>query len=78
MIAIPESALIEEEGNFAVYVQVGGESFQKRAITTGIRNRGWVEVTSGLEQGEHIVTTNAYQVKLASLSSEAPAEGHAH
>ncbi|MAO65098.1 MAG: hypothetical protein CL666_08870 [Balneola sp.] len=78
VIAIPESALIEEEGNFAVYVQVGGESFQKRAITTGIRNRGWVEVTSGLEQGEHIVTTNAYQVKLASLSSEAPAEGHAH
>jgi len=78
VIAIPESALIEEEGSFVVYVHVAGESFEKRAITTGIKNRGWVEVTSGLEEGEHIVTTNAYQVKLASLSSEAPAHGHSH
>lgn len=78
VIAIPESALIEEEGNFVVYVHVAGESFEKRAITTGIKNRGWVEVTSGLDEGEHIVTTNAYQVKLASLSSEAPAHGHSH
>ncbi|MFP8489940.1 efflux RND transporter periplasmic adaptor subunit [Gracilimonas sp. Q87] len=78
VIAILESALIEEEGNFVVYVHVAGESFEKRAITTGIRNRGWVEVTSGLEEDEYVVTTNAYQVKLASLSSEAPAHGHSH
>lgn len=78
VIAIPKSALIEEEGNFVVYVHVAGESFEKRAVTTGIRNRGWVEVTSGLNEGERVVTTNAYQVKLASLSSEAPAHGHAH
>jgi len=78
VLAIPESALIEEEGNFVVYVQTGGESFEKRRITTGIRNRGLVEVTSGLNEGEHIVTKNAYQVKLASLSSEAPAHGHSH
>ncbi|MCP9293018.1 efflux RND transporter periplasmic adaptor subunit [Gracilimonas sediminicola] len=78
VVAIPESALIEEEGNFVVYVHVAGESFEKRAITTGIRNRGWVEVTSSLEEGEHVVTTNAYQVKLASLSSEAPSHGHSH
>lgn len=78
VISIPVTALIEEEGSFVVYVHVAGESFEKRAITTGIRNRGWVEVTSGLEEGEHIVTTNAYQVKLASLSSEAPAHGHSH
>ncbi|CAN5399050.1 hypothetical protein BH23BAC3_BH23BAC3_18460 [soil metagenome] len=78
VLAIPESALIEEEGNFVVYVHVTGESFEKRAITTGIRNRGWVEVSSGLIDGEHVVTKNAYQVKLASLSSEAPSHGHAH
>jgi len=78
VIAIPETSLIEEEGNYVVYVHVAGESFEKRAITTGIRNRGWVEVTSGLDEGEQIVTTNAYQVKLASLSSEAPSHGHSH
>ncbi|MFU8861748.1 MAG: efflux RND transporter periplasmic adaptor subunit [Cyclonatronaceae bacterium] len=78
VIAVPRSALIEEEGFFSVYVQVGGESFEKRRITTGIRNRDMVEVLSGLNEGERLVTINPYQVKLASLSSEAPAHGHAH
>ena len=77
-LAIPESSLIEEEGNFVVFVHMSGESFEKRTITIGIRNRGWVEVTSGLSEGEHVVTQNAYQVKLASLSTEAPAHGHSH
>lgn len=77
-LAISESSLIEEEGNHVVFVHVSGESFEKRTVTTGIRNRGWVEVTSGLSEGEHVVTQNAYQVKLASLSTEAPAHGHSH
>lgn len=77
-LAIPQSALIEEEGNYNVYVQVSGESFRKQRVTTGIEHRGWVEITSGLQGGEHVVTKNAYQVKLASLSSEAPSHGHTH
>ncbi|WP_171032757.1 efflux RND transporter periplasmic adaptor subunit [Fodinibius saliphilus] len=78
VMAIPQSALIEEEGNYNVYVHVAGESFRKQRVTTGIEHRGWVEITSGLQGGEHVVTENAYQVKLASLSSEAPSHGHTH
>jgi len=78
VMAIPQSALIEEEGNYNVYVHVAGESFRKQRVTTGIQHRGWVEITSGLQGGEHVVTENAYQVKLASLSSEAPSHGHSH
>lgn len=78
VLAIPQSALLEEEGNYNVYVHVSGESFRKQRVTTGIEHRGWVEVTSGLQGGEHVVTENAYQVKLASLSSEAPSHGHSH
>ncbi|WP_445664698.1 efflux RND transporter periplasmic adaptor subunit [Fodinibius sp. AD559] len=78
VLTIPQSALIEEEGNYNVYVHVSGESFRKQRVTTGIEHRGWVEITSGLDGGEHVVTENAYQVKLASLSSEAPAHGHTH
>jgi RND family efflux transporter MFP subunit len=77
-VAVPESSLIEEEGSFFVFVHVAGESFEKRRVTTGIRDRGMIEITSGLNIGEHVVTVNPYQVKLASLSSEAPAHGHAH
>ena len=78
VLAIPQSALIEEEGNYNVYVHVSGESFRKQRVTTGIEHHGWVEITSGLQGGEHVVTKNAYQVKLASLSSEAPSHGHTH
>lgn len=78
VLAIPQSALIEEEGNYNVYVHVSGESFRKQRVTTGIEHRGWVEITSGLQGGEHVVTENAYQVKLASLSSETPSHGHSH
>lgn len=78
VLAIPKSALIEKEGTYNVYVHVSGESFRKQRVTTGIEDRGWVEITSGLQGGEHVVTQNAYQVKLASLSSEAPTHGHTH
>jgi membrane fusion protein, heavy metal efflux system len=78
VLAVPESALIEEEGTYSVFVHRSGESFEKREVVTDIRNRGHVEIVSGLEEGERIVTVNAYRVKMASLSSEAPAHGHSH
>ncbi|WP_372639138.1 efflux RND transporter periplasmic adaptor subunit, partial [Fodinibius sp.] len=78
VLVVPKSALLEEEGTYNVYVHVSGESFEKRQVTTGIEDGGWVAITSGLRAGEHVVTRNAYQVKLASLSSEAPAHGHTH
>ncbi|MDX1585363.1 MAG: efflux RND transporter periplasmic adaptor subunit, partial [Balneolaceae bacterium] len=53
VLAVPRSALIEEEGNYNVYVHVSGESFRKQRVTTGIEDRGWVEITSGLQGGEH-------------------------
>ncbi|HCT52647.1 MAG TPA: hypothetical protein DF712_09325 [Balneola sp.] len=77
-IGIPVSSLIEEEGSFFVFVHVAGESFEKRRVVTGIKDGNMIEVKSGLNEGEHIVTVNPYQVKLASLSSEAPSHGHAH
>lgn len=78
VLAVPESALIEEEGTYAVFVHVSGESFRKQQVDIGIRDRGWVEITAGLQPSEHVVTRNAYQIKLASLSSEAPSHGHSH
>lgn len=77
-IVIPESALIEEEGRYSVYVQVEGEAFVKRDVTLGERNGRLVEIRSGIAEGERVVTLGAYQVRLASLSSQVPAHGHEH
>ena len=77
-LLVPESALLEEYGNFSVIVQLAGESFERRTIKTGRRNGSMVEVTEGLNEGEVVVSTGAYQVKMASMSGQAPAHGHAH
>jgi RND family efflux transporter MFP subunit len=78
VIAIPETALIEEEGKYVVYVHVEGEAFAPREVEIGENDGGWVEIRSGLKTGERVVTVGAYQVRLASLSTQLPAHGHEH
>jgi cobalt-zinc-cadmium efflux system membrane fusion protein len=77
-LAIPDSALIEEGGWFIAFVQVAGETFQKRELRLGIRDGEWIQVLSGLSEGERVVTRGAYAVRLASASGVIPAHGHAH
>ena len=77
-IMIPVNALLEDYGSFSVIVQVSGESFERRPIKIGKRNGENVEILQGLEIGEFVVTTGAYQVKMASMSGSAPAHGHEH
>ena len=78
VLAIPESAIVDEDGRPTVYVLLDGESFQKRDIELGIRDSGFVEVKQGLKEGERVVTNGAYAIRLASVSSVIPAHGHAH
>ncbi|TDN83840.1 RND family efflux transporter MFP subunit [Salegentibacter sp. 24] len=77
-IVVPEAALLEDYGNFSVIVQTGGESFEKRTVKIGKRNGKNVQVLSGLEAGEIVVTTGNYQVKMASMSEQTPGHGHQH
>ncbi|MBI4230808.1 MAG: efflux RND transporter periplasmic adaptor subunit [Planctomycetes bacterium] len=77
-IALPESALVEEEGRPVAFVEVSGETFQKRDLELGIRDGGWVQVSSGIGEGEKVVVRGAYAVRLASVSTSIPAHGHAH
>lgn len=77
-VAIPESALVDEEGTPVAYVQTGGESFEKRVLQTGVRDEGFVEVLRGLAAGERVVTEGAYKVRLASISINPAEAGHGH
>ncbi|PAW84543.1 MAG: hypothetical protein B9S33_11400 [Pedosphaera sp. Tous-C6FEB] len=77
-VAVPDSALVEEAGRFIVFVQLGGETFDKRDVTLGIRDGNWVQVLAGLKEGERIVTKGAMAIRLASVSASVPSHGHAH
>lgn len=77
-LVIPYAALLEDYGQYSVIVQLSGESYERRNVTLGKRNGGEVEIVKGLSLGEVVVTKGAYQVKMASMSGQAPAHGHAH
>ena len=77
-VAVPDAAIVEEGGRFIVFVQLGGETFDKRDVTLGIRDGNFVQVRAGLKAGERVVTKGAFAIRLASVSSVIPAHGHAH
>lgn len=77
-LVVPASALMEEQGSFYVYVQIGGESFQKREVKLGSTDSLNVQLLSGVTEGERVVTKGAYQIKLSAASGELPAHGHEH
>ena len=39
-VTVPESALVDDAGQAVVFVQVGGESFERRPVRLGNRRRG--------------------------------------
>ncbi|RPH33745.1 MAG: efflux RND transporter periplasmic adaptor subunit [Bacteroidales bacterium] len=78
-IAVPNSALIEEQGYFAVFVQLTPELFEKREVEVGQTDGLNTKIINGLTDGERIVTRGAILVKLAAVSNSLdPHAGHVH
>lgn len=78
-LTIPISALIEEQGNFFVFVQIHPELFEKRVVTIGASDGIRTELLSGVTRNERIVTRGSILVKLAQASGALdPHAGHVH
>jgi cobalt-zinc-cadmium efflux system membrane fusion protein len=75
---VPVEAIVEDNGSPVLYVQIGGESFERRPVRLGDRASGFVRVIGGLKSGERVVTRGAHLIRLASLAGSAPAHGHVH
>lgn len=78
VVAVPRSAVVDEGGESVAYVEREGETFERRRLTLGVRDRDFVEIREGLAPGDRVVTEGAYLVRLASASGAVPAHGHAH
>lgn len=77
-VAIPNEAILDDNGTPVAYVQLGGETFERRVLTLGASDGTRTQVAGGIRPGEMVVTTGAYQVRLASMSGSSFAGGHAH
>ena len=78
MIAVPKTALTEEQGVHFVYVKVDDEGYMKREVKVGQSDGERVEIIAGLTPGENVVTDGAIHVKIASAKAAIPAHNHNH
>lgn len=77
VLAVPKTALIEEQGTYAVMVQTAAASFRKQPVTIGGDDGLRVQVLSGLQPGDRVATTGGFHIKLANMGAAIP-HGHSH
>jgi membrane fusion protein, heavy metal efflux system len=77
-VMIPEAAIVDDGGRPIAFLQREGEAFARKPVELGYRQNGMVEVTSGVEAGDRVVTRGGYLIRLATLSTQIPAHGHVH
>ncbi|MCB2194896.1 MAG: efflux RND transporter periplasmic adaptor subunit [Bacteroidetes bacterium] len=77
-VIVPKTALIEEQGNYFIFVEEGHDQFHKHPVTLGDDDGEQAVILDGLKGNETIVTEGTYFVKLASMSSALPAHSHSH
>ena len=77
-IVVPASALISTGKRNVVWVEVGENSFVPRNVVIGAKNESSVEILSGIEEGEKIVTTGGYLIDSESQLSMPAMESTQH
>ena len=78
-ITVPGEAIIEEMGNYFVFVQLTPELFEKRFVKTGVSDGVRIEIKEGLRAGERVVSKGAILIKLSQASGALDAHaGHVH
>ena len=77
-IAVPKSAIVKESGRPLVFVMTDGESFARRNVQLGATDGQFVEVLSGIDVGDWVVSHGGYLLKLAAAAPSSFGHGHAH
>ncbi len=78
-LTLPNSAILEEQGNYYVFVQITPELFEKREVVPGANDGLKTEIIKGITQSERIVSTGAIFIKLAQATGSLDAHsGHVH
>ena len=78
-LTIPNSALLEEQGSYFVYIQITPELFEKREVKPGVSDGLKTEILKGITPGERLVTKGAILIKLAQATGTLDAHsGHVH
>ncbi|MCF8379295.1 MAG: efflux RND transporter periplasmic adaptor subunit [Bacteroidales bacterium] len=78
-LTLPNSALLEEQGNYFVFVQITPELFEKRVVKTGSQDGFRTEILDGISKDDRIVSKGGIYIKLARGTGTLDAHsGHVH
>ena len=78
-LTVPNTALLEDQGSYFVYVQTTPELFEKREVKIGVTDGLKTEIIKGIAYNERIVTKGAILIKLAQATGTLDAHsGHVH
>jgi len=74
VLAVPATAVQEIEGRPVLFVKTETGRFVRRDVTLGPEAEGWVEVRSGVKEGEAVATTGSFLLKSELLKGQAAGE----
>lgn len=70
IVVVPGGAVQDIDGRPVVFVQTAPGRFEVRAVTVGAEADGRVEIRTGLQAGEHVVTQGSFLLKSELLKSQ--------
>jgi cobalt-zinc-cadmium efflux system membrane fusion protein len=62
-LAVPAGAVQEVEGRPLVFVRTARGAFERREVAVGTEADGWVEVRSGVKEGDEVATAGSFLLK---------------
>ena len=66
-LMIPKKAVFSANARYYVFIETSENSFERREVTVSTESGDFIELSSGITQGEDIVTTNIYLLKGLSM-----------
>ncbi|MBF00263.1 efflux RND transporter periplasmic adaptor subunit [Flavobacterium coralii] len=77
VLAVPKSAVLLEKMK-TVWVLAHDNTFEQRMVETGVQNKQWIEITSGLKPGDIVVTEGAYLISSEFILKSGAGQRHDH
>ena len=75
-LVVPRSAVLEIAGKTTVFVRREAGEFERHEVVLGVAAPGKVEVVSGLEEGELVVTQGVWTLKSVLLKASFGEDHH--
>ena len=76
-LVVPAEAVLDDGGEYLVFIRIDDRRFEPRHVTIGTREGSFVEIASGVDVGEEVVTSGNFQLK-SKLYEAILEAGHVH